>query len=242
MVSLGEVLSQTSPDSIEPQNRSGEVDPQWRRHYRKQYWQQFWHQSGISPLHRDAVGRRLDTRGGALDPVAERVVAFCRQDQLRGGVYLHGGVGCGKTLIAAKMLYCLALDRSKRLDDLDLWVGPTEPRELKLISTPRLLADIRATFHSDESSAAIVDEYRFADVVVIDDIGAEKPSEWVCDTLFQIVDWRYGRNAPTIFTSNCSLRELGERLSERIADRILEMCQGNIIEIRCGSYRGMVGE
>lgn len=59
-------------------------------------------------------------------------------------------------------------------------------------------------------------------LLIIDDIGAEKPTDWVRERLLNIIDERYSNNLSTIYTSNCSLTEIHENLHGRIADRLKE--------------------
>jgi DNA replication protein DnaC len=72
-------------------------------------------------------------------------------------------------------------------------------------------------------------------VLILDDLGAEKASEWVAETLYILIDDRYGNMKPTVFTSNYSPSELAERLGDRIVSRIMEMCR--IIEIKTSDKR-----
>lgn len=184
--------------------------------------------------------RMLDESGNMV--AAVRAAAdFCARDRFRGGIYFHGPVGCGKTLIASKMLFEAARQVAASLTEADAWTSYSAGMGSvgRIVSVPALLARIRATFEPDgERTSDVVNDCRFGTVVALDDIGAEKPTEWVRDTLFQIIDWRYGAMLATVFTSNCDTTQLAQRLGERIADRILEMCQGRIVEITCGSYRG----
>ena len=57
-------------------------------------------------------------------------------------------------------------------------------------------------------------------LLIIDDIGAERPNDWVRERLLTIIDERYSNNRSIIYTSNCSLAELHESLKGRISDRI----------------------
>lgn len=61
-------------------------------------------------------------------------------------------------------------------------------------------------------------------LLIIDDIGAEKPTDWVRERLLDLIDERYGNNRSTIYTSNCSLGTISLNLHDRIADRI-SSCQ-----------------
>lgn len=63
------------------------------------------------------------------------------------------------------------------------------------------------------------------DLVVLDDIGAEKASEWTGDRLYAVVDARYRMQRATIFTSNCTEKELLNNGYGRIVSRIYEMTE-----------------
>jgi DNA replication protein DnaC len=63
------------------------------------------------------------------------------------------------------------------------------------------------------------------DLVVLDDIGAEKATDWVAERLYAIVDVRYRMKRATIFTSNCSEKQLQDQLGGRIVSRIFEMTE-----------------
>jgi DNA replication protein DnaC len=81
----------------------------------------------------------------------------------------------------------------------------------------------------------------------MDDIGAEKISDWVLETLFRIIDGRYRAKKPTLFTTNFSPMELLNRFmpkkpsaedeiaAKRIHDRIIEI--STIVENKASSYR-----
>lgn len=71
-------------------------------------------------------------------------------------------------------------------------------------TVPALLGEMRATFH-DRSETTLEDvlyRVRQADVLVLDDLGAEKDTDWAKETLFQIVNDRYARRSLTIITTN----------------------------------------
>jgi DNA replication protein DnaC len=104
------------------------------------------------------------------------------------------------------------------------------------ITLSDLLARIRSTFQSDkESEQNVMYTLLQCDLLVLDDIGAEKPSDWVSDILFRIVDGRYRNEKPILYTSNLKPSELAERLGRRIYDRILE---SNVpIQVKASSYR-----
>ena len=114
---------------------------------------------------------------------------------------------------------------------------------------PELLERIRNTFNkkSHESEREIMDALRECDLLVLDDIGAEKVTDWVLDVLFRIIDGRYRNKKPTMFTTNFSPTDLLYRFmpdrptaeqeiaAKRIHDRVLEV--SIIVENQAPSHR-----
>lgn len=219
---------------------SNKTPDDWQKRNQSIYWDHFWRSCGISTRHAEVVKQSIDRRNGELDEAISACITFCRCRPLLGGLYLFGAYGTGKTLMASKCLHLVASDVFAQFSQSEIaWDNENEPPHCEIVSVPALLARIRGTYQGDtESTSSVVDGYRFRGLLVLDDIGREKPSDWVRDTLFQIIDSRYGQDLPTIFTSNYHLSQLEERLGLAIVDRILEMCQDDICEIRVGSYRG----
>jgi DNA replication protein DnaC len=80
------------------------------------------------------------------------------------------------------------------------------------------------------------------DVLVLDELGATIPTDWVRDTMYQIINKRYNARKLTIFTTNyldskTSDKEqtLEDRISTRLRSRLYEMC--NKVMIDGGDYR-----
>lgn len=126
------------------------------------------------------------------------------------GLFIHGEYGVGKTGIVAAVL--------KTLMEHD--------RDGYFIPVPDLLDSIRATYgeHATEDDHKLLRRVKDVELLVLDDIGAERPSDWVVEKLFTIINRRHSEMLPTFFTSNLSIPQLAERLGERITWRIVEMC------------------
>jgi len=73
------------------------------------------------------------------------------------------------------------------------------------------------------------------DLLVLDDLGAEKVTDWVQDVLFRIVDGRYRAVRPILVTTNLAPNDLPRTIGERITDRLLEITVP--VEIKATSYR-----
>ena len=108
-----------------------------------------------------------------------------------------------------------------------LTIEPNDSMYPLFLSVPELLLKIRATFSNQDSHSEekILNKYSMVKTLFLDDLGAEKHSAWAVQTLFSLIDRRYGAMLPTFFSSNFPLDELAVRLDDRITSRIAEMCQ-----------------
>jgi DNA replication protein DnaC len=104
-------------------------------------------------------------------------------------------------------------------------------------SVPELLEKIRGTFNreSRDSENDIMKALLACDLLVLDDIGAEKLTDWVQEIMFRIIDGRYRKKLPILYTSNLQPKELANQVGIRSYDRIVETSIQ--IENRAGSYR-----
>lgn len=59
-------------------------------------------------------------------------------------------------------------------------------------------------------------------MLCLDDLGAEKPSEWVTSQVYAIINSRYDAGLPVIVTTNATRRELSAMYGDRVVDRIVE--------------------
>lgn len=97
-----------------------------------------------------------------------------------------------------------------------------------------LLAELRNSYYIDNniSEMEIIKLYENVDLLIIDDLGKEKPSAWGLEKLFTIINSRYENNLPVIITTNYNQNSLVERLSlngeietaKSIISRLYEMC------------------
>lgn len=97
-----------------------------------------------------------------------------------------------------------------------------------------LLAELRNSYdtYKNISEIEIIKLYENVNLLIIDDLGKEKPSEWVLEKLFTIINSRYENNLPVIITTNYNQDSLVQRLSingeietaKSIISRLYEMC------------------
>jgi DNA replication protein DnaC len=101
-------------------------------------------------------------------------------------------------------------------------------RDIQFITAPELLLEIRRAFNNKEENINeydIIQRYRNVDYLFLDDLGVEKASEWVLQTLYLIIDGRYSQGKFMCVSSNLSLGELANRLDDRIVTRLVEQCK-----------------
>lgn len=94
-------------------------------------------------------------------------------------------------------------------------------QNVRFLTTIALLNRIKASFDGDEITESLIYEMSSVDVLILDDIGAEKPTEWVNNILYTIINDRMSAKKITIFTSNTNTEALS--LDERIRSRIDKM-------------------
>jgi DNA replication protein DnaC len=156
------------------------------------------------------------------------------------GLLLTGSIGVGKTHLAVGILQSLIVEKGVR----GLFCDYRELlKEIQHSYNPQVLTTeldiLRPVFE--------------AEVLVLDELGASKPTEWVWDTVAHILNTRYNDKRTTIITTNYpdqppggsapvttaqrAMREetLGDRIGERMRSRLAEMCV--VIEMRGADFR-----
>ena len=107
-----------------------------------------------------------------------------------------------------------------------------------------LLSEIKSTYttNSSISESAVLSPVLQKEVLVLDELGAQKVTEWMRDMLTYIINQRYNEKRPTIITSNWmddadeEEDTLTARIGYRLRSRLNEMCQ--VLEIVGEDYRG----
>jgi DNA replication protein DnaC len=135
------------------------------------------------------------------------------------GLLITGPVGVGKTHLAVGLL--LALIEEKGAQGL-------------FYDYRELLKQIQNSYNPQVNSTEldILRPVFEAEVLVLDELGAQKPTDWVWDTVALILNTRYNDKRTTIITTNYpdlapgAVKEetLGDRITERMRSRLAEMC------------------
>ncbi len=125
------------------------------------------------------------------------------------GLWFMGPVGTGKTTLA--MLVSKAAIKAGR--------------SVAIYSLPRLLNEIRDTHRAERSHVALLDRLTAVDLLHIDDVGAERSTDWVLEELYSIVNGRYEDQRSIVISTNILDREaLCEQITARTVSRLTEMC------------------
>lgn len=147
------------------------------------------------------------------------VQSFVRDPQQRKWLVLMGVHGSGKTHLTAAM----ANDRlSRGLPTL-------------FINTPDLLDALRASFGGEGSATyeKVFYEVRATPFLILDDFGAQSSTAWAKEKLYQILNYRYNAQLPTVITTNQALEEIDAPLQSRMSDQ--EYC--GVIAVQAPDYR-----
>jgi len=185
----------------------------------------------------------LTTSVGLAPLYLQRFIETYPLDQNGTGLLITGGIGTGKTHLAVATLRALVTQYGKTGLFYDY---------------RSLLKQIQNTYSSrnTESESDVLDPVFKADILVLDELGAEKRTDWAWDMVAHILNVRYNEQRTTILTTNypnegatLARREtaggkaeslvggetLGDRIGERMFSRIQEMCL--ILEMQGGDFR-----
>jgi DNA replication protein DnaC len=125
-------------------------------------------------------------------------------DKPHGWLMLIGGFGCGKTHLAAAIANAV----------IERGMTPL------FVTVPDLLDHLRATFAptSLEGYSDRFEQVRKTPLLILDDLGTENTTPWALEKLFQLLNYRYLMQLPTVITTNHELEHLDPRLRSRLAD------------------------
>lgn len=125
-----------------------------------------------------------------------------------------GPVGTGKTHVVFAAL-------RRYVDN-----GGTTP--IKIITAADMYAELRPRPGVD--SEEVFTSYATVPLLFIDDLGAAKSSEWTEEINYRLVNYRYNHQLSSVITSNVPARQLGAGLGERVASRLIEMCDRVVLQ------------
>lgn len=135
----------------------------------------------------------------------EKALDFFRKVLKFETVFVTGPCGTGKThLVCAYLNYRIMQGKMA----------------MRFVNATDLLLRIKESYSSKVSEKEFIKEFLKSEVLVIDDIGAERITDNVKQLWYQIINERYNRMHPTIYTSNMGLQEIYDTHGERISSRL----------------------
>lgn len=189
---------------------------------------------GQSGLHKKALTRTFDNfqLGFASQDAAQK----CREyvdnfhnirETEKNGLFIAGPCGVGKSHLA----YAIANDLIKR-NNIDVVCA----------TMIELLFKLKESFKNNDNE--ILNLYKNCSLLIIDDLGKERPSEWVASKIYEIIDARANNIKPTIVTTNYVSEDLIKKMTPNeddltaraTVDRLYETCE--YIAIDGESLRG----
>jgi DNA replication protein DnaC len=230
--SLGDVLASTAPGRLQTLQETGEEEGYIEQESAEAKLRRLAVYSGI-PLETRRV-LRFSTWDRKLFP--EAILWAEKLAELsRGGdaefcfLTLAGPTGVGKTHLVIAVA----------------WEWLENGRKVKFFEVCDLLDELRATLRRTERAARfeepmtslsfheLLEQVKDCDLLVLDDLGLEKETDWTAERLDNIINYRYLRNKPLLVTTNA----LGIELPPRIADRLRDARKGRVIQMSGASYR-----
>ena len=179
-----------------------------------------------------AIGEFIPPRFRGPLPLPPRVTAWAQRQGApdeagRTGLYIHGTLGTGKTHTAWLAAADWCAETGTHPQHGDHGIPP-----LLFLCVPDLLDALRP---QDDKTQMRIRDCQEAALLVLDDLGAEKPSGWAIERLYMMIDHRYAHKLPLIVTTNVPVTRLAEHMfslgadsgsSARIASRLVQMCTG----------------
>ncbi len=172
--------------------------------------------AGIPPRFRDCrfatFVPKNESQAKALDRCRSFAEGF-RAGETKRGLFLLGAYGVGKTHLAVAVAASLA-DRCR----------------VRFRTVPALLAEARSAIRGQRDAADPLLECCDVPLLLLDDLGQEKNSDWVWEQRFLLINYRYEQELPTVFTSNLAPEALQEKIGGAAMSRIWDMCAGVAID------------
>lgn len=146
--------------------------------------------------------RYVDISCDELDEVFEFVDS-------KTGYLLYGDCGTGKTRKAYAIAKLLKINKFK----------------VKVINILDYLDEVKETFSMGVyKEKSVLDSTLDYDVIIIDDLGVEKSTEWVMEAVYKLINSIYLDVKKVYITTNLDLNSIASKYGDRIASRIVEMC------------------
>lgn len=149
------------------------------------------------------------TQAAARDAAVRFAASY---PKVPAGLLFAGPTGTGKTHLAVAILAAVVAVGSR-----GTFVNGTELCD-------RLQATYSARW-TGESADEVIAPYRNCDLLVFDELGGRRPTDYVRDVLYGLINYRYNRMLPIVATTNFLGSDLETRIGSPVRSRLAEMCQ-----------------
>lgn len=179
---------------------------------------------GIPAKFRDLT---LESFPDQASPALAAVRSWLDGDLDVPGLFLCGLFGRGKTGLVIAALRSVVAEYGVESS------GGSDPKSLGCFTTTTwMLESLRPQDKGETTNAASLRRYRSVRWLALDDIGAERLTEWGADRLFEVINHRHNAVLPMLVTSNLSPNELAQKINRqvgdasgnRIVERLIESC------------------
>jgi DNA replication protein DnaC len=115
------------------------------------------------------------------------------------------------------------------------WLARGKPARYVLV--PLMLEELRAGYQFEGEYDRRLEFLLKVPLLVLDDLGTQKPTEWAVEKLMQVIDYRYVNALPLVVTTNKPLDNLPGDSVHRIGSRLLRATFGKVVTINAHEYR-----
>lgn len=134
-----------------------------------------------------------------------------------------GPYGTGKTMLATAALK----ERMRKSENAGVWRN--------FVS---LITELQSHFTDERLSAAsLIQEIASAPILLLDDLGVTMATQWQRAVLYTIVNERYTRGLPAVFTTNLQPSELADVIGARVVERLVEQGLARVVQMGGRNYR-----
>ena len=142
--------------------------------------------------------------------------------------YAWGSAGTGKTVFACSVVREMFWKygemghaKTRYVNDIGDWIS-----DIWFVSSPEFIMELQDLYRKEgESAWDCLQKVARKTVLILDDLGAEKMTDFVRQALYYLINEREQWQKQTIITSNFSLAQLDEYIDGRISSRIAGMCK-----------------
>jgi len=182
-----------------------------------------WGNSGLTQLENNPTFDTFDFKKSVDSKLAfDNVYSWGFVETLaKNWLLLTGNYGLGKTHLCKAITVALVSHK----------LGCT------YLNANEFIEECKSSFNVQGKYDNYIRRIKASERLIIDDLGQEYATDWTRQVFYDLIDYRYSRDLPTIFTTNKAREQLEHSLGGATVDRIYDMNKTNLIEVRGESVR-----